>query len=262
MPRWCLSPVSDALFALHFVLIYTTEMLSKLTAFLRNPESIVVILLIVLMAVVYRNVFLKGYVAFPSNFLASFYSPWSTQRFEGYPNGVPHKPIGGNDQVRMFYPYRTFVNESLSSRELPLWNPYNFSGSPILANFQSSVFYPLNVIYLLLPQIDAWTVLGIIQPILGCLFMYLYLRLHVQRKLAAFLGAISFGFSGFILAWSQENAVVGHSMLWLPLVLYMLERFIERQTARRYALIVVAIFCCMFAGHHQFSLQALTVTVI
>jgi len=56
------------------------------------------------LAFVYRDVLFKGKILFPANFLASFYSPWSTVKFSGWEQGIPAKPIGGNDQVRMFYP--------------------------------------------------------------------------------------------------------------------------------------------------------------
>jgi hypothetical protein len=236
------------------------QILSRLKNIVKKPEFLVTILLLISLLFIYRNVFLKNYIAFPSNFLAAFYSPWSTQKFEGYPNGVPHKPIGGNDNVRMFYPYRTFTNESLKRGELPLWNPYNFAGSPILANFQSATFYPLNLLYLALPQIDAWTILTIIQTPLAALFMYLYLKLILQNKQASLLGAISFGFSGFMVAWSQENAVVGHSLLWLPMILYATEKNFIKSTWKTFILLVFTIFSCIVAGHHQFSFQVLLLT--
>lgn len=218
---------------------------------LRKGEFWILIFLFSALSFIYRDVILKNKIVFSSNLLASFYSPWATQKFEGYPNGIPNKPIGGNDQVRVFYPYRTFINESFKKKEFPLWNPYNFSGSPIIANFQSAVFYPLNIIYFLLPQITAWSLLVIIQPLLGTLFMYLYLRQFIKQKLAAFFGAFAFGFSGFILTWSQENAVVGQTALWFPLILLAVDQFIQTFKLKYFILLVFSLSFCIFAGHIQ-----------
>lgn len=220
---------------------------------LRKGEFWILIFLISALSFIYRDFILKNKIVFPSNLLASFYSPWATQKFDGYPNGIPNKPIGGNDQVRMFYPYRTFINESFKQKEFPLWDPYNFSGSPIIANFQSAVFYPLNIIYFLLPQITAWSLLVIIQPLLGTLFMYLYLKQFIKQKLAAFFGAFAFGFSGFILTWSQENAVVGQTALWFPLILLAVDQFISTYKLKYFVLLVVSLASCIFAGHLQTS---------
>jgi len=229
---------------------------------IKKGEFIAIFILFLGIGFIYRDVIFHNQIAFSSHFLATFYSPWTTHTYEGYPNGIPNKPIGGNDNIRMFYPYRTFINESFANRELPLWNPFNFSGSPILANFQSAVFYPLNIIYFFLPQISAWSLLVIIQPLLGTLFMYLYLRLFIFQKSAAFLGALAFGFSGFILVWSQENAVVGQAALWFPLTLYAAEKLITTASRKNFILLVFALAICIFAGFLQVSFYIFLVTFL
>lgn len=209
------------------------------------------IFLLACLSFIYKDVIFQDKIVFPSNLLASFYSPWATYKFPGWSAGTPNKPIGGNDQVRMFYPYRNFINESFARREFPLWNPYNFSGSPLIADFQSAVFYPPNLLYFFLPQITAWSLLVVIQPLLGTLFMYLYLRQFITQKLAAFLGAFAFGFSGFILTWSQENAVVGQASLWFPVILYSAEKFISNFKLKYFILLVFSLSSCILAGFLQ-----------
>lgn len=55
------------------------------------------------------------------------------------------------DLGQQFLAWRTFAAQSLRGGHLPLWNPYTYSGEPFLAGFQSAVFYPPNVIFLVLP---------------------------------------------------------------------------------------------------------------
>jgi len=199
---------------------------------------------------IYREVIFDGKILFPSNFLAQFYSPWVTQKFSGWENGIPHKPIG-DDQIRIFYPSRELTNTMFKKKSIPLWNPYIFSGTPHIADFQSAVFYPLNILYFFLPQIYAWEILLFIQPIMAAFFMYLFLRFFKLERGALWLGAISFGFSGFMIVWSQENVVVGQAALWLPLCLFGIEGYIRTKKRWYYLVCVLSHAFCFLAGFFQ-----------
>lgn len=225
----------------------------KIISKVKKKEIFGFILVFICLVFVYRDIFLHGKIIFPSNFLAQSYSPWSTEKFEGWENGIPHKPIGGNDQIRFFYPLRTFTTENLKKGIIPLWNPFIFSGNPHMADFQSAVFYPLNILYNLLPEISAWSVLVFIQPLLGMIFAYLYLRLFISGKIAAFLGAIAFGFSGFIISWSQENSVVSQTAIWLPLILFGIEKFVRTKLLLYFLLSVASLTFCFLAGFFQIA---------
>lgn len=210
----------------------------------------IILSIIVSLLFIYRQVIFNGKILFPSNFLAHFYSPWSTERIRGWEQGIPHKPIG-DDQIRIFYPSRTFTNEMISKDMLPLWNPHIFSGTPHLADFQSAVFYPFNLLYILLPQIPVWSFLLMIQPLMATIFAYLFLRFLKLHTLAAWLGAIAFGFSGFMIVWSQENVVVGQAALWLPLALLGIEGFLATKKRTYYLIAVLALTCSFLAGFFQ-----------
>ena len=43
-----------------------------------------------------------------------------------------------------FYPWREYAFDMLRGGQLPLWNPYNGAGAPLIANYQSALFYPLS----------------------------------------------------------------------------------------------------------------------
>lgn len=146
--------------------------------------------------------------------------------------------------IRLFYPWYTFSVASFKSAQLPFWNPYIFSGNPHLANFQSAIFYPLNWLYLFLPQLSVWSILIIIQPLLAATFCYLFLTSFPIKKIAACFGAFAFSFSGYIFTWSQEAIAVGHSVLWLPLILYGFEK-------RRYLIVTLGITFSLLAGYLQ-----------
>ena len=44
--------------------------------------------------------------------------------------------------VLQFYPWRAYAWESLLNGSLPLWNPLNGMGAPLVANYQLALFYP------------------------------------------------------------------------------------------------------------------------
>src|SRR5205085_5652622 len=55
------------------------------------------------------------------------------------------------DHSDYFQPLHYFTAEELRHFRLPLWNPYNASGEPWLANPQTGIFYPPAWIFLFLP---------------------------------------------------------------------------------------------------------------
>src|SRR5437763_11395176 len=89
--------------------------------------------------------FYKQLLPIPSDTIIGLYNPFRDVYAKAYPNGVPYKNFLITDPVRQQYPWRFLATELETNMQMPLWNPYNFSGTPLLANFQSAVFYPLNI---------------------------------------------------------------------------------------------------------------------
>ncbi len=208
----------------------------------------------------FRTYFLTSLVPLPFNLLAFLYSPWKYQAWQGYPNGIPNKPLGF-DNLKLFYPYRSFTTEQLKKGKIPLWNPYVFSGNVHAATYQSSVFYPLNIVYFLLPLSDAWSILVIIQPILVGWFTYLFLRSLGQSKTGSLLGAVGFAFSGWMIAMWQEVLVLVHSFLWLPLALYATNLIWAGVRRSGTFLLTFALVMSVLAGFLQMSMYVF-ITVI
>ena len=197
---------------------------------------------IVLVAVFFRNVF-AGKLPVPSDTLIGLYHPWLDQAATTNPAGVPFKNFLITDPIRQQIPWRKLVIDSWKNGTLPVWNPYNFSGTPLLANIQAGAFYPLNILFFLLPFIWAWTALIILQPLLGGIFMYLYLRNKKIHPGAAMLGSLAWAFGGFSIAWLTWGTIV-QTALWFPLMLLAMDK-------GRGILLVIASSLAFFAGHAQ-----------
>ncbi len=160
------------------------------------------------------------------NLLVALWSPWKFLKWPDFPAGLPFKFMGV-DEIREFYPLLDFTYDSLRSGQIPLWNPYNFSGYSHLGNWASAVFYPLHLAMFILGKVQVLIFLKISAIILSGFFTYLYLRSIMLEKASSFSGSVAFAFSATMLIWGVEIWQSVHSFLWLPLTLYAIEKILQ-----------------------------------
>ncbi|MBI5465533.1 YfhO family protein [Candidatus Gottesmanbacteria bacterium] len=223
---------------------------------MKKYENIFIVFLFLIITIFFFHPFFKdGKLLFPGNLLISFYSPWKYETFKGWEHGIPNKPLGF-DNLRFFYPLRKEILNQIQDRRMPLWNPYNFSGNVLLANSQSAVFYPLNILYLFIPLIDAWSLLVVSVPLIAGIFTYLFLRTCKLSKISSLFGGVSFAFSGFMIVWMEENPAISHSAIWLPVALYGIRKYFATQSVRFWLLTILAMVFSIFAGFLQISIYS------
>lgn len=197
----------------------------------------------------FHKTILFGLLPFPGDLLLSEYNPWRQASYGGYaPGAVPSK-VQYFDVLRELYPWKWLAINEIKAGRLPLWNPYNFSGAPLLANYQSAVLYPLNFFYFLLPFDIAWAALVTLQPFLGSVFFFLFATTIGISPWGAILGAMAFNYGSFANVWMEFNTV-WHTILWLPLILWCIEK-------RKTTLLAFALFASATAGHPQDFLYVL-----
>ncbi len=200
---------------------------------------------------------LKGLLPIPSDTIVGLYHPYLDMYAKISPAGIPFKNFLITDPVRQIIPWKMLVVDSISSFSLPLWNPYEMVGKPLLANFQSGVFYPFNILLFAKPFYLSWTLFIILQPILSGIFLLAYLRnLGIDNR-ASLFGVISYVFGGFSIAW-LEWGNIGHTALWLPLILLSIDKIFERtkkqepKTKNFWNLVFLfSLVSSFFAGHLQ-----------
>jgi len=205
-----------------------------------------IIALILICAAFFYKTLTQGLLPVPSDTLIGLYHPWRDANASTNPRGVPYKNFLITDPIRQQIPWRKIVIESFRRGELPLWNPYNFSGTPLLSNIQAGSFYPFNFLFFFLPFDAAWSVLIIIQPILAAVCMYLYLAHRNVSPGAAVFGAVAWAFCGFSVAWLTWGTML-QTALWLPLILLAIDM-------SSFALFIIASVLALFAGHAQVAL--------
>ena len=167
--------------------------------------------------------FTNGLLPIPSDTIIGLYHPFRDLYSENYPNGIPFKNFLITDPVRQIYPWKELAVSVMKNFELPLWNPYSFSGTPLLANFQSGVFYIFNFLYFILPFSIAWSYIVLLGPLLTGLLMFFYLDNLKLNKWASLIGATTITFSGFFVAWMEWGSII-HTTLWLPLILLSVDK--------------------------------------
>ncbi|HEX2923327.1 MAG TPA: hypothetical protein VHS28_04790, partial [Chloroflexota bacterium] len=105
----------------------------------------------------------------------------------------------GYDLVTYFYPYKAYLSEVIRRGELPLWNPSIFMGAPLLANIQAAVFYPLDLLFYVMPTADALRVSILLHVFLAASFSYLFARISLSLSpIAAWVCGAVFAYGGFV----------------------------------------------------------------
>jgi len=170
-------------------------------------------------------------------------------RVEGVSRAVPpHANLV--DVATQFYPFRVFAGNALRNGDLPLWNAHIMMGTPFLANIQSALLYPPNLLlYGLLPANAAWSLGFVLRPVLAAWFTWLFVRRLGASPAAAVVAGMSFAFSGFVTGWGgwpQADAVI-----WLPLMLWAVDRLAERVTTRHIAVTALTLAMPLLAGHPE-----------
>ncbi len=223
-----------------------------------------IVLLVLFVLFFFKLFFLQGKLPIPSDTIIGLYHPFRDLYAKDNPRGIQFKNFLITDPVRQQYPWRDLAISQGKTLQLPFWNPYSAAGTPLLGNFQSAVFYPLNFLFFLLPFSLAWSLLIVIQPLLGGLFLYFYLVHMRLNKWASVFGAMVFSFSGFNVAWLEWNTI-GHVALWLPLILLSIDKIVSSTKYRKAIWLLILFFSLsssFFAGHLQtfFYLYVLSLT--
>src|SRR3989339_1056790 len=150
------------------------------------------------------------------------------------------------DLSRYFYPLRYLMVEQVKSGTIPLWNPYNFCGYPLIATLQIGFFYPLSLIHYLLPFNLAFNYYTILHYFLAACFMYLMLRHFLLSYWASFYGGIIFTFFGFLISVSNMNTSLS-AVIWLPLIVIFCDR-LRQERSYKFIVILALLLASQFLG--------------
>ncbi|MDM8526613.1 YfhO family protein [Anaerolineales bacterium HSG24] len=134
------------------------------------------------------------------------------------------------DLTWIHYPRHIFAaNEWLAGR-VPLWDPYEDTGIPLLAETQVGALYPLSVIFLspLSPSLEL-SLFAMLHFSLAAMFTAMLAKSLGLSQSSATLAGLSYGFGGFLMG-QLPNLNIMTGAVWLPLILLAIRQALMRRT--------------------------------
>ncbi len=135
------------------------------------------------------------------------------------------------DSLCYSYPLRSMAWQQIREGSLPLWTSLIFSGYPMLSMGQLSLGYPLTWGYLFLPGAWAEQVYVLAPFLFAPAFLYAYIRELGLSRIAALLAGLGFAYSGLTTNVLGHNGGTSNAVMWLPLLLFFIERARTRHLA-------------------------------
>lgn len=163
-----------------------------------------------------------------------------------------------SDTIAQVYPFYHFVDATLKTGNLPLWNPYTFCGNPSMSIPYNTMFYPLNILLFIIPTYLGIGYIYLLHIFLGGFFMYIFMRYIKLDEVSSFLSSIIFMFSGFFVMFIGAGHYAKISTaIWIPLIFLLFEVALNKRSLFYGLLIGVPIGIQFLAGHIQISFYIL-----
>ncbi|MFL5802173.1 MAG: YfhO family protein [Roseiflexaceae bacterium] len=155
-----------------------------------------------------------------------------------------------HDVQYYFYPYHLLPAQFVAQGHAPLWNPYAFSGMPLLGDGQTALFYPPNWLFFILPSAAALNYDVLVQFSIAGLGFFLFARSLGLGRTPALVGAIAYMFGGFLTTRVVHLSILSGAAL-IPLLFFCVERALRTQALRWFAAAAGAVALQTMAGHPQ-----------
>jgi hypothetical protein len=156
--------------------------------------------------------------------------------------------IGGGDAFIQGLPSKLF------STSLSPWNSYVQGGKYVYADVLYQSFYPPNlIIFSFLPNTLGFNLYLLVHYAFAGLFTYLYLSSLRLATYSAFIGGLMFMVCGFMCSHKGHEYIIC-SAIWLPLVLFFVDRCVERLQILSIAWAAVPSSLSILAGFPQITL--------
>ncbi len=202
------------------------------------------VLFVVVALLFFRGSVFHGRVEIPCN--TNRWQPWAASVS---PEEL-RRPVVNTDCALAYYPRRVFATERMRAGDLPLWDPYNFSGQPFLANFQSAVLYPVNLV---LYGMDPKSAMGwflVFHFALAGFLAYRLARAFGMPRAPAVAAALVFELNPFFTTRVGHPTFVATGA-WAPLVLLAGYRVLRSPGLSKVPLLAAAVALATLAGFPQ-----------
>ncbi len=164
-----------------------------------------------------------------------------------------------------FIPWQAYAWQQISQGIIPLWNPLNGMGAPLMANYQLALFYPPTWLGYLFAALGGTPAMAWAQTLLvplhlawaGIGMALLAARLGLG-KLPQAIAGLAFGMGGYLVARSGFYSMIWAGA-WLPWIIWSISAFAlplkGAQLERKFVFPGLAAFIGLqlLAGHAQLS---------
>jgi hypothetical protein len=157
------------------------------------------------------------------------------------------------DNIDAYLPSRYLISDYLWNGKFPFWNSFQNLGTPIYSDFQSGIWYPVTWVLMLFGKYTIWSLtIEILSCYIIAAFGFYKLGLFFyNNKKVAFILALSYGLSGFMVGSSQILPfLIG--IAWLPWIIYGLLTFLKTLQYKYAVLTGVFIAFCTTGGSPPF----------
>jgi hypothetical protein len=158
--------------------------------------------------------------------------------------------LTNTDDYVYYLPVHILAARAWRAGHLPAWDPYAFGGYPLMATGQAGVFYPPNLVFLVLSPVVANNLITILNFVVAGIGAFLLARRLTDDDNAALVGGLAFSLSGFMFGHVAHQSISA-TISWLPWALYAFELLRERMTPLRLLLGGGAVALSLFGGHGQ-----------
>lgn len=203
------------------------------------------VFLMLLLAFAFPGTFLRGEAIIPAGLLYET-PPWKDYK-------PAHVQVPRNwltvEVLEQPNKHHMLPQRIMRGGEWPLWNPLEFAGVPMLANYQSGVFYPLCLVYAIFGHYFAATVHILLRLWLCGMTAYIcgrYLRLGVAAS--RFL-SVGWMLGGYNLVWCYyPEPDIG---AWGPLLFVSVEVLLDGRYRRGFFAMAFAATMLLIAGQPE-----------
>jgi len=185
---------------------------------------------------------------------------WQAGRSDAVLQRHPHPNWCMSDVIHLLVPGLAVSASAASRGELPLWDDSQALGVPHLHQVHYGVLYPPAWLPLALGFRGlAW--MALLHVLVAALGTLAYLNAIGRTRTAAIAGALCFALSAWVTARLHSFPVAG-AAVWLPWVLWGLERGNQRGGARYRLASAAALALSFFAGFPQITLWVLALAAL
>lgn len=203
------------------------------------------VILLAIIVAIYPGTFFRGEMIFPGDLIYR-YDPWKQHKPPDVEVPTNDSPF---DVLTAFNPDWLLIGKALRAGEWPLWNHLEYSGMPLMANYQSGVFYPPRMFLGFVEHYWAVTIFMILRFWLCGATAYLCGRGLGLRVWPSRFLSIAWMIGGYNLLWAYWP--LPDVAAWLPLLVVGVEWILRGWYRKGFFIFAPASALFLIGGHPE-----------